>query len=140
MRSPEPRITVSALEALLTQLGRGGAPTAGPAEADAVLRRVMEIYCVVKAGGVQVQQEAAQAHLARETASITAEMAALQGQGADQQIASLRQELTDLEQTVHWRLALLQAIHPDEEEAVAQHLSRLEQHLFHPPSHRSCGG
>lgn len=132
MKSPEPQITAAAIAELLTQLRQGSASGATSSETNAALRRVMEIYCVVKAGGVQVQQEAAQAHLTRETANIKAAIAALQGQGADQQITSLRQELADLEQTVHWRLTLLQAIHPDEERVVSQYLSSLEAEFQQP--------
>lgn len=124
---PLPKLTIEGLRTLLDQLQTGG--PVNPAG----LVRLMEIYCVVKAGGVQIQVEAAQAHLARETAKLELEISGLESQGLNSRHAA--QDLTELHNSVTWRLALLQDITPEEEAAVVAHLPDLERQLLSPRRH-----
>lgn len=91
----------------------------------------MEIYCVVKSGGVKVRAEAARAFLERENTKLEAELAHLEAQEApdSQAIQNLHQEIAELHRSVNWRLAILQSIHPDEEATVAECLSDIEQQM-----------
>ncbi|NEP18327.1 MAG: hypothetical protein F6J97_15725 [Leptolyngbya sp. SIO4C1] len=89
-------------------------------------RRLMEVYSVVKSGGVQVQTEAAKAHLSRELAALhqAADAAASERQ------AQIQQEILELERSTAWRLSTLNTIRPAEEAAVRQYLSEIEQVLL----------
>ncbi len=77
--------------------------------------RLMEVYCVVKLGGVSAQVRAAQAMLSQERQTLMAQMGEL-----TQPSGLLHQELRDLEQSVDWRIQELRKIHPSEEQAVRQ--------------------
>ena len=59
--------------------------------------RLMEIYCMVKAGGVKGQIEAAQTLLAREKVALEAEIAAVNhSDSLPNQISLLQQEILEL--------------------------------------------
>lgn len=75
--------------------------------------RLIEVYCVVKQGGVSAQVEAAQAMLSQERQTLMAQMGELTPPSG-----LLHQELRDLERSVDWRIQELRKIHPSEEQAV----------------------
>jgi len=96
--------------------------------------RMMEIYSVVKAGGVQAQRQAAQAHLQREQAAIDKAIQALAQQptshssvGAKAQLEAEAQELASV---MNWRLSTLSQINPAEEAAVRRYLKEIERVLM----------
>ncbi|MBD0268422.1 MAG: hypothetical protein ICV77_09020 [Cyanobacteria bacterium Co-bin8] len=139
MNPPEPKLTVAEIDHLLAHLNPGEATSTSAAGISSAfpdrLRRLMEIYCVVKTGGVEVQTEAAQAHLKRELANLEAELAEAEIHAPDSaQIAILHQEIEDLRRSVHWRLTRLGSIDPDEAAAVTACLAKIEQRLSQPPS------
>jgi hypothetical protein len=77
--------------------------------------RLVEVYCVVKLGGVSAQVGAAQAMLSQERQALMAELGEL-----TRPSGLLHQELRDLERSVDWRIRELRKIHPSEEQAVRQ--------------------
>ena len=92
--------------------------------------RLMEIYCLVKIGGVTGQIEAAQALLAREKQSLEAEIAALDSPDAYAgRISLLKQEIVELENSTRWRIAQLEIIQAEEERAVTHCISAIENAL-----------
>ncbi|ASC71054.1 hypothetical protein XM38_020040 [Halomicronema hongdechloris C2206] len=92
--------------------------------------RLMEIYCVVKAGGVRVQIEAASGHLARQQWRLEKTISELSCHHAHHpQIPILRQEVAELRRSVAWRIDFLRTIHPQEEAAVQQHLAAIEAYV-----------
>jgi hypothetical protein len=121
MNLPKAALTSADIQALLAAISNKET-LAGPQ-----FQRLIEIYCVLKVGGVQVQTAAAQAYHKREQDRLEAKLAGIQADSPER--ASLQQELTDLRRAVSWRLSFLQSIHPAEEQAVAQHLSQIEQGL-----------
>lgn len=133
MNPPELRLTKTGIQALLAQFQAEAIaqPSANSTENTAAhqFQKLMEIYCVVKAGGLKVQIEAARAFLNRETAKTEAEIAQLQMQEDpdNQAVQSLHEEIAELHRSVSWRLAILQSIHPDEEAAVNNCLAEIEQ-------------
>lgn len=96
--------------------------------------RMMEIYSVVKSGGVVAQREAAQAHLQREKSAIEQALMQLSRQSASHdtaaQKAQLNAEIQELASAVNWRLSALNDIDPTEEAAVKQHLREIERVLM----------
>ena len=78
--------------------------------------RLMEIYCVVKAGGIATQIEVAHRLEAAERATLQQEIAALTAQ-ADQgnRVRALQQEIIEVQRSVASRLAYLRSIDPQEE-------------------------
>lgn len=97
--------------------------------------RMMEVYSVVKAGGVDTQIAAAQAYLQRETQSLQQQLAVLQAEkdnaNLHQKQAQLNHEAQELESSVNWRLHSLKEIKPEEEAAVRQHMAEIERILLH---------
>ncbi|NET32245.1 MAG: hypothetical protein F6K19_09600 [Cyanothece sp. SIO1E1] len=84
-------------------------------------QHLMEVYCVVRAGGVQVQIEATQLAAAKEKSTIQAAMT------ADPEPADcLHQELLALQKSVAWRISHLQSITPEDEQAVRNCLPEIE--------------
>jgi hypothetical protein len=127
MNPPDPKLTVPEIHRLLAQLASDSAAPACPSPDSDGLRRLMDIYCVVKAGGVNVQVEAAQAHLHRELTQLKADLAAAEADDpGGSQSHSLLQEIEDLHRSVNWRLTRLQSIDPAEEAAVAACLTEIE--------------
>ncbi|MEO0539518.1 MAG: hypothetical protein AAFZ80_01490 [Cyanobacteria bacterium P01_A01_bin.105] len=96
--------------------------------------RMMEIYAVVKAGGVKAQREAAEAHLQREQAAIDQALGKLRQQPASSDTAmaqaQLQAEAQELASAVDWRLSALKQIDAAEETAVVRHLRDIERVLM----------
>lgn len=85
--------------------------------------RLMEVYCVVKTGGVRIQRQASQDFLQRQQARIEQEIA---DDPEATGVAALHQEIQDLHDSVGWRVAFLKSISPEEEVAVAAIASLIE--------------
>jgi acyl-CoA synthetase (NDP forming) len=97
--------------------------------------RMMEVYAVVKAGGVEAQVQAAQAYLHRERTALhkALENLATQAEGSpnlESERAHLRQEIEELERSITWRLSSLRDIRPEEEAAVKKFLPDIERTLM----------
>lgn len=107
--------------------------------------RLMEVYSVVKSGGVQAQMEAVKAFAERESALLNQQLAQTDaaedlsevekgrdslGRLRDRQ--KIEQDLHELAATSRWRLQALTAIDPAEEEIVRQHLGDIERTLMQP--------
>ncbi|PSN14053.1 hypothetical protein C7271_22000 [filamentous cyanobacterium CCP5] len=85
--------------------------------------RLMEVYCVVKTGGVQVQQQAARDFQRREQARIEGEIA----ENADApEVGALHQEILDLKDYIDWRVEFLASITAQEEAAVVAVMAVIE--------------
>lgn len=81
--------------------------------------RLMEIYCVVKAGGTAAQIEVAQRLEQSERAALQAEIDAFAHQGEMAgRVQALQQEIREVERSVANRLAYLHSIDPQEETCV----------------------
>lgn len=102
--------------------------------------RLMEVYSVVKSGGVQARTEAVKAFVERESTQLnqrlreieaTAELSEAEKQ---KERAKIEQEFEELNQSNRWRLQMLASITPEEEAAVSQNLSDIEQTLIQTPS------
>ncbi len=90
----------------------------------------MEIYCVVKVGGSLAQIAAAQRLEETERAALLAEIAEASTQASmESRIASLRQEIQEVERSVAHRVAYLKSIDPQEERNVQRCLSLIEAHF-----------
>lgn len=97
--------------------------------------RLMEIYSVVKSGGVQAQTEAIQAFAERETRLLDQQLAELEAaaQSEDEkrsQRKKIQQELSELHAANQWRLQALADISPEEEAIVRQYLPNIESTLI----------
>jgi DNA-binding transcriptional MerR regulator len=89
------------------------------AERSADYVRLMEIYCVVKAGGVAAQVEVAQRLEQAERAELQQEIDSLVDQSEMAgRVRALQQEIQEVERSVANRLAYLQSIDPQEEISV----------------------
>ncbi len=97
-------------------------------------QRLLEIYCVVKAGGVAVQRQVAQRLEETERAAIAVEIQALRAQphqpDRDSRIRALEQEILELQQSIRDRCAYLGTIQPTEEAAVRQCLATIDSHFL----------
>lgn len=98
--------------------------------------RLMEIYSVVKSGGVQARIEAVKAFDERESVllnqrlnEIEAAVDFTEGQKRAER-AKIEQEFEELNQSNIWRLQMLTSITPEEETAVRDRLSDIEQTLI----------
>lgn len=102
------------------------APQPSPLTPDYV--RLMEIYCVVKLGGVVAQKAVAQRLEQTEKASLQFDIRQLSvGEPVPtQRIKALQQEIQELEDAVANRLKFLSTITPAEETLIQQHLSDIE--------------
>jgi hypothetical protein len=98
--------------------------------------RLMEVYSVVKSGGVKAQMEAVQAFGKRESHLLhqrlnqidsTKTLALNEKQQAKEKI---QQELSELNSANDWRLQALTNITPDEESLVNRYLPDIEQTLM----------
>ena len=98
--------------------------------------RLMEVYSVVKSGGVQAQMEAVKAFAAREVALLNQRLHEIEiaaGIGEEekrQEREKVEQELIELRCANDWRLKTLTAIDPAEEAIVSQHLPAIEKTLL----------
>ena len=98
--------------------------------------RLMEIYSVVKSGGVQTQTEAIHAFAERETHQLDQQIAAVEAatdlsdHEKQQQREKLEQELSELRSANSWRLQALTDISPAEEAIVKQYMPTIERTLM----------
>ncbi|MEM6448688.1 MAG: hypothetical protein AAF703_00065 [Cyanobacteria bacterium P01_D01_bin.105] len=98
--------------------------------------RLMEVYSVVKSGGVQAQTEAVQAFAERESSLLHQRLAEIEADAnlsepeKRQDKAKIQQELDELRSANDWRLKALTGINPDEEAMVKQYLSEIESVLM----------
>lgn len=120
---------------------RGSLQATLPKGDDAYLQtyyRLMEVYTVVKSGGVQAQIEAVNAFAGRESTLLNQQLAQIETakdlsaaeKGRDRQ--KIEQELKELDAATRWRLQALTAIDPAEEAVVQQHLGDIERTLMQP--------
>jgi len=117
-------LTPDLIQQLLSEEGRS------QRSADYV--RLMEIYCVVKAGGTAAQMSAAQRLEAKERAALLAEIEELSVRG-DQasRVEALRQEIQEVERSVAHRIAYLHSIDPQEEASVQSCLTLIDAYFAH---------
>lgn len=98
--------------------------------------RLMEVYSVVKSGGVKAQTEAVHAFAERESTLLRQRLAQIEADPAipeddkNNDKAKIRQELDELRSANNWRLQALTDINPDEEAVVKKHLSDIEKTLL----------
>lgn len=98
--------------------------------------RLMEVYSVVKSGGVQAQTEAVQAFAERESTLLQqrlSEIESAEGLAESAKIKERRkveQEIQELQSANRWRLQALTNIAPDEEATVKQYLPDIERTLI----------
>ena len=97
--------------------------------------RLMEVYSVVKSGGVQAQIEAVSAFAEREANLLNQRLSEIEAaemaeEEKLQERKKVEQELTELHCANTWRLQTLTAIDPTEEAVVAQHLRDIENALM----------
>lgn len=127
---------------------RGNLQATLPKGDDAYLQtyyRLMEVYTVVKSGGVQAQIEAVNAFAERESTLLNQQLAQIEAvtdlseaeQGRDslgrlRDRQKIEQELKELDAASRWRLQALTAIDPAEEAIVQQHLGDIERTLMQP--------
>lgn len=102
--------------------------------------RLMEVYSVVKSGGVQVQKEAVRAFAQRESRLLHQRLVEVESgpQLAEQDKRSekekIKQELRELHSANDWRLQTLTNIAPSEEAVVRRHLCDIERTLLQTQS------
>lgn len=126
--SPPKPLTPERIQQVLEQLATGQISADPQVAYD--FERLMEIYCVVKTGGVELQKEAAEDYMRREQARIEGEIAELKAQDPNAgALGALAQEIIDLNDAVDWRRAFLESISPAEEAAVVAAQESLETQL-----------
>ncbi|MEO0350611.1 MAG: hypothetical protein AAF282_11255 [Cyanobacteria bacterium P01_A01_bin.15] len=94
-------------------------------------QRLMDVYSVVKSGGVAAQIQAATEHWDRDRDAITRRLSQMSNQpeAADEYLR-LQHESQELERSIRRRISQLKDIQPEEENAVREHLSEIEQALI----------
>ncbi|MEL6780067.1 MAG: hypothetical protein AAFO06_22770 [Cyanobacteria bacterium J06597_16] len=98
--------------------------------------RLMEVYSVVKSGGVQAQTEAVRAFSKRESVLLTQRLAEIEAaenlplNKKRQEREKVEQELNELRSANNWRLKALVNIAPEEEAVVKQYLPDIEKTLM----------
>ncbi len=101
--------------------------------------RLMEVYSVVKAGGVQAQTEAVQAFANRESERLNQRLdeielsQTLSAAEKRQEREKIQKEIQELCSANNWRLNALTGIAPVEEELVKQYLPDIEKTLLEVP-------
>ncbi len=102
--------------------------------------RLIEVYSVVKSGGVQAQKEAVRAFAQRESLLLHQRLAEIEagGQLAEREKQfekeKIQQELSELHSANSWRLQTLTDIAPSEEAVVRRHLYDIERTLIQTQS------
>lgn len=98
--------------------------------------RLMEVYSVVKSGGVKAQTEAVQAFAKRESTLLNQRLSEIE-QAEElaettkaQEREKVQQEIQELRSANKWRLQALTNIAPDEEATVKQYLTDIEKTLM----------
>lgn len=98
--------------------------------------RLMEVYSVVKSGGVQAQTEAVQAFAQRESVLLKQRLNEVEAAEELAEAAKLQerkkieQEIQELHSANSWRLQALTNIAPDEEATVKQYLPDIEKTIL----------
>ena len=98
--------------------------------------RLMEVYSVVKSGGVKAQTEAVYAFAERESALLQQRLAEIEADSSTSEQtkqndrAKIQQELDELRSANNWRLESLTGITPEEEAVVKRHLPDIEKTLL----------
>ena len=98
--------------------------------------RLMEVYSVVKSGGVSAQIEAVHAFAERESSLLYQRLTEIEADTALSEAdkrrdrAKIQQELDELHSANNWRLKALKGIDPAEEAIVNQYLSAIEETLL----------
>ncbi|MGD1897277.1 MAG: hypothetical protein ACFB16_10050 [Phormidesmis sp.] len=98
--------------------------------------RLMEVYSVVKSGGVQAQTEAVHAFTQRESVLLNQRLSEIEAAEELAEAAKRRerekvkQEIQELHSANSWRLQALTNIAPDEEATVKQYLPDIEKTLM----------
>ncbi|MFK8186707.1 MAG: hypothetical protein AB8B99_25305 [Phormidesmis sp.] len=98
--------------------------------------RLMEVYSVVKSGGVKAQTEAVHAFAQRESSLLHQRLAEIEADATapdhekNHDKAKIQQELDELRSANDWRLKALTDINPAEEALVKQHLTDIEKTLI----------
>ncbi len=98
--------------------------------------RLMEVYSVVKSGGVKAQMEAVQAFGKRESSLLYERLAKIDATPTlvpsekHQAKEKVQQELSELHSANNWRLQALTNITAEEETLVKQYLCDIEQTLM----------
>ncbi|MEL6938759.1 MAG: hypothetical protein AAFO84_06150 [Cyanobacteria bacterium J06598_1] len=98
--------------------------------------RLMEVYSVVKSGGVQAQTEAVQAFARRESVLLNQRLNEIEAAEELAEAAKRRerekvkQEMQELRSANSWRLQALTNIAPDEEATVKQYITDIERTLI----------
>ncbi len=98
--------------------------------------RLMEVYSVVKSGGVKTQIEAVHAFAKRESKLLHQRFDEIEAaedvtpSEKQQEQEKLQQALTELQSANDWRLQALASITPDEEALVQQYLPDIERTLM----------
>ena len=98
--------------------------------------RLMEVYSVVKSGGVKAQTEAVRAFAQRELGSLNQRLAEIESaEGIEdtekrREREKVEQELDELKNANNWRLAALTEIAPEEEALVKQYLPDIERAML----------
>jgi len=101
--------------------------------------RLMEVYSVVKSGGVKAQTEAVHAFATRESSLLRQRLAEIDADATTSDSekhhskAKIQQELDELRSANDWRIKALTGIDPDEEAIVKQHLPDIERTLIQQP-------
>ncbi len=94
-------------------------------------QRLMDVYAVVKSGGVTAQIQAANEYWRRERDAITRRLNQISNQPeATDEYLRLQHEAQELESSTQWRISQLKDIHPEEETAVREYLPEIEQVLI----------
>lgn len=89
--------------------------------------RLMEIYCVIKAGGVAAQMEAARRLEREEKAALWEEIQTLSAQsGNDSRIRALQQEIQELEKAIADRFNHLSRIDSKEAAMVEHYMPKID--------------
>jgi len=98
--------------------------------------RLMEVYSVVKSGGVKAQTEAVQAFAKRESILLNQRLNAIEAAeelaeaDKEQEREKVHQEIQELRSANNWRLQALTNIAPDEEATVKQYIVDIEKTLM----------
>lgn len=98
--------------------------------------RLMEVYSVIKSGGVKAQTEAAKAFADRESTLLhqrLSEIASSQTLSSSEQQQAQEQiqnELSELRSAYNWRVKALSSITPEEESLVMRYLPDIERTLM----------
>ena len=98
--------------------------------------RLMEVYSVVKSGGVQAQTEAVQAFARRESVLLEQRLSEIEAAeelaeaAKRQERQKVKQEIQELHSANSWRLQALTNIDPDEEATVKQYLPDIEKTIL----------